>query len=104
MAEGTSSNPDDKPEELFDGELALTKDFSCILQVVIETHVRREATTEDVPEDVVSSALGVSLAVNHLMSNLPSLLAQAFLALQSRREETYRENQHQQILREFHER
>ncbi|XP_059068173.1 uncharacterized protein LOC131858745 [Cryptomeria japonica] len=72
--------------------------------VAIETHVRREATTEDVPEDAVWSALGVSLAVNRLMSNLPNLLALAFLAFQNRREDTYWENRCQQILREFHER
>lgn len=50
------------------------------------------------------SALGVSLTVNRLMSNLPNLLAQAFLALQNRREDTYQENQRQQILPEFYER
>lgn len=91
VSEGTSSDPEEESEELFEGERALTRDFTCILQASIETYVR-EATTEDVPESVVWSALGVSPTLNQLINNLPSLLAQAFLALQTCREETYREN------------
>lgn len=104
VSEGTSSNPKEEPEELFEGERALTRDFTCILQASIETYVRREATAEDVPESAVWSALGVSPMVNRLMNNLPSLLAQAFLALQTCREETYCKNHRQHILQQFEER
>lgn len=104
VSKGTSSNPEEEPTELFEGEGALTRDFTCILQASIETYVRREATTEDIPESAVWSALGVSPAVNRLMNNLPSLLAQAFLALQTCQKETYRETRRQQILQQFEER
>lgn len=58
---------------------------------------------EDVLKSVVWSALGVSLTMNRLMNNLPSLLAQEFISLQTHREETYRENHRQQILKQFKE-
>ncbi|XP_059073473.1 uncharacterized protein LOC131045104 [Cryptomeria japonica] len=92
-------------EDGTDGDkLSFTEQKGKLLHMaVIETHVRREAITEDVPEDAVWSALGISPAVNRLMSNLPNLLAQAFLALQNRREDTYWENRRQQILQEFYE-
>lgn len=104
LDEGTSTPEGEEPEELFDGERTLTVDFRCILHATIETHVRREATQEDVPESVVWPALSVSPAVNQLMTNLPNLLAQAFLALQNRREETYRKTHRQQFLRQYEER
>lgn len=104
VSKGTSNNPKEEPTELFEGEGALTRDFTCILQASIETYVPGEATTEDDLESAVWSALDISPTVNRLMNNLLSLLAQAFLAFQTRREETYRETRRQQILQQFEER
>lgn len=55
---------DDTRTELYDGEDTTTREFSILLQVAIETYVRREATEAEVPTSVVWTALEVSPAVN----------------------------------------
>lgn len=44
---------EEESPKLFEGEQALASDFVALLQVSIETHVRREAAQEEVPENVV---------------------------------------------------
>lgn len=89
---------DDAQTELYIGEDTATREFSILLQVAIQTYVRREAAEAEIPPSVVWTTLEVSPTVNRLMNHLPRLLAQASLAQQAHLEEIAQEERRQQIL------
>lgn len=94
---------DDARTEFYTGEDTATREFSILLQVAIQTYVRREAAEVEIPPSAVWTALEVSPAVNRLMNHLPRLLAEASLAQQARLEEIAQEERRQQILQRYEE-